>query len=152
MGLDPHADDQIAGGAAVLTGVALAAQGDGLAVVDPGGNGDGNGALFPLLAGAVTVFAGILDDLSGSVAGGTGPLALHGAEHSLLHRSYPTGPPAGGAGFCRRSFFCTGSVTFRTVFLPGNRNALFASEDRLLKGQRQVGIHVVSRNCGGTPL
>ena len=40
VGPDGDADEQVAGGAAVLAGVALAPEGDGLAVVDAGGDGD----------------------------------------------------------------------------------------------------------------
>ena len=40
MGRDGDADDQIAGRAAVAPAVALAPEGDGLAVVDAGGNVD----------------------------------------------------------------------------------------------------------------
>ena len=46
VGLHHHGDQQIAGGAAVLAGVALSPQGDGLAVVDAGGNGDLDGLAF----------------------------------------------------------------------------------------------------------
>ena len=68
VGPHHHGDQQVAGGAAVLAGVALAPQGDGLAVVDAGGDVDLDGLALAHRAGAAAVGTGLVDDLARAAA------------------------------------------------------------------------------------
>ena len=68
MGLYRNGDEQVAGRPAVSAGVALAAQGDGLAVVDAGGDIDLDGLAFAHCAGAAAIGAGLVNDPAGAAA------------------------------------------------------------------------------------
>ena len=137
-GLHPDVDDQIAGGAAVLAGVALAPEGDSLTVIDTGGDGHRDTALDLVVSGAVAVITGAVDDLAGAVAlgalcgGGVGEAAAAplDADH--------TGAPAVGAGVSGGTRLTAGAVTGLTGLSAGQLNGLLTAEGRLLKGDGQV--------------
>src|SRR5699024_1064871 len=95
-----HGDhqQQVAAGSAVAPGVALAPRGNGLPVVDAGGNRDLHGLPPPALAGAAAVLAGVGDDLAlaaAAGAGGGGGEHAHGGLPPLLDLA---GAVAVGAG------------------------------------------------------
>ena len=64
VGPDGDGDEKVARGAAVLPGVALTPDGDGLPVVDTGGDAGLDLALAADHAAAPAVLAGLLDDLA----------------------------------------------------------------------------------------
>lgn len=79
--------EQVAVDAAVLRGIALAAQCQHHLVGDAGGYGECHLAILALYACAVAILAFLGDDLARAVAGRTGGLSLHGAEYGLLYAS-----------------------------------------------------------------
>src|SRR5699024_1647550 len=79
MGPDGDGDQQVARRAAVLAGVALAPDGDGLAVVDAGGDAGLDGLFLPHHAAAPAVLAGLVDDAALAAALGAGG---GGGEHA----------------------------------------------------------------------
>ena len=101
MGLDMDRHDQVAGGTAVLPGIALAPQGDGLAVVDAGGDADRDPLGLFHAAAAAAGLAGGVDDLARPPAAGAGGSAGEGeAAGALLHPDH-AGAPAVGTGLRR---------------------------------------------------
>ena len=82
MGTDGDGDQQVAGGAAVDTSVALAPDGDGLAVVDARGDAGLDDLAAADGAAAVAVLAGLVDDLALAAALGAGGA---GGEHAHGH-------------------------------------------------------------------
>src|SRR5699024_10377753 len=128
---------QVAAGPAVAPGVALAPQGDGLPVVDAGGNRDLHGLPPPDLAGAAAVLAGVGDDLALAAAAGAG---CGGGEHA--HGGLPplldlTGAVAVGAGLRAGARRRAGAVAGLALLHPVQGDLLLAAEGRLLKGDGQ---------------
>src|SRR5699024_3999643 len=90
VGPDGDGDEEVAVLSAVAAGVALAPDGDGLAVVDAGGDGDLDGLAPADLAGAPAVLAGLVDDLAlaaAAGAGGGGGEDAHGGLAPLLYHA-----------------------------------------------------------------
>lgn len=102
--------EQVAVDAAVLRGVALAAQCQHHLVGDAGWYGESYLAILALYACAVAVRAFFGDDFTRAVAGRTGGLGLHGSEDGLLYASDDarTVTSLTGGGSC--AVFGAGSV------------------------------------------
>ena len=99
MGTHRHVNVQVARRAAVLSGVALAADIQHLVIVDSRGHSDLQGLAFPHPALAAAHVARLFDDLARAVAVVTGTAGLHHAERSPLIDPYLAGAVAGGTGF-----------------------------------------------------
>ena len=130
--MNPH--DQVAGGAAVLARVALAPQGDGLAVVDTGGDADGDPLGLFHAAAAAAGLAGAVDDLAGPPAAGAGGRWLEKAKPPVrcCTRTTPV-PLAVGAGLRRGPGLTAGAVAGLALLAAVQVDLLLAAEGGLLK-------------------
>ena len=138
MGLDLHGDQQIAGGAAVAACVALAPQGDGLAVVDTGGDIDLDGFALAGVAAALAVGAGLMDDLARAAALGAGGLTLHDAEGGALGLGDHACAPALGTHLRRGALGAAVAAASGTVLAALDGDLLLTAEGRLGKFHRQA--------------
>ena len=139
MRLDAYTDDQIAGGAAVLTGVALAPQGHCLTIINTVRNGNHNALLALDTAGTVTGLTGLVNDLTCAVTLAAGGGAGKGhATHALLD-SDSAGAPTLRAGLCGGACCTTASMTLVTVLGAGEVDLLLATESGLLKADGHAG-------------
>ena len=144
VGLHHHGDQQVAAGAAVLTGVALSPQGDGLAVVDTGGDVDLDGPALADAALAVTVGAGLVDDPAGAAALGAGG---GGGEHA--HGRLPPGldaaaAVAGGAHLRGSARGTAVALTGGALLAALHGELLLAAEGRLGKGDGDGGADALA--------
>lgn len=100
QGMGPHRylHLQIPCGTAVLSGVAFAADGDHLTVVDAGGNVDSHRRGLAHLAGTVAGLAGVIDDPATAMTAGTHRLGLKNAERRALLPAFLTGAVAHRTG------------------------------------------------------
>ena len=117
--------------------MALAAQGDGLAVVDAGGDVDGDRPLAAHLALAAALGAGVLHQLAGAAAAAAGGGGGHDAEGRALLYAHLTGAAAVGAGLRAGAGLAAGSAAVLAVLDAGDRDLLAAAECGLLKGDRE---------------
>ena len=137
MGPDGDGDEQIASGAAVFTGVALASDRDGLAVVNSGGDGGLDGLALADRPRAVAVLTGLVDDAALTAAFGAGG---GGGEHT--HGGLPpdldlAGAVAVGADL-RRGAGCAAAAAASLAALHAlHGDSLVAAEGRLFKADGQ---------------
>lgn len=137
QGMGPHRylHLQIPCGTAVLSGVALAADGDHLSVVNTGGDVDTDGGGFADLSGAAAGGTGFLDDLAPAMATGTDRLGLNHTEGGALLAAFLSRPAALGTGLGRCALGRTGPFAVGTGVDDVDRYLLFASKGRFVKGQ-----------------
>ena len=114
--------------------MALTAQGDGLAVVDAGGDVDRDGPLAAHLALAAAVGAGVLHQLAGAAAAAAGAGGSHDAEGRPLLDAHLAGAAAVGTGLRARAGLAARAAALLAVLDAGDRDLLAAAEGRLLKG------------------
>ena len=143
-----HRHHQIAVGAAVAACAALAADPQGLTVVDTGGDlhlGLEAAADFAL---ALAAGAGGLDDLAGAAAVGTDAVGLHGHAHEALLGADRAPAVAAQTGLHRASRFGAAAAAAVAVFNTGGGDLLFCAEGGLLKGDFHPLADVLTP-CGG---
>ena len=151
-GLDADAHDQIAGGTAVLTRVALAPDGDRLALVDAGGDVHLDAALFACHARAAAALAGAVDDLTRAPAPLAGGRAGKGKAAAAPLDAYHTGTPAVGAHLRRGPGLTAGAVAVLALLRAAKLDLLLAAKGGLLKGDGQVGPQALPPLGGAGPL
>ena len=117
--------------------MALAPQGDGLAVVDTGGDVHLNGPALADAAAAVTVGAGLVDDLAGAPALLAGSLALHDAKGRPLGLGHGAGAAAVGAHLRRGAVGAAVAFAGGAGFAAVHRHGFLAAEG----GLREVHGH-----------
>ena len=137
-------DDHVARGAAVRTGVALAAQCNVLVVVDTRGDLDLQRLAGTGLAGAAAGLAGVLDDGAASAAVRAGLLALHHAKRRALLGHDIAAATALGTGLGAGAGRAAVAVAVRAGLLTVQRDLFGAAVGGLLKGQDDVGLNVMA--------
>ena len=139
-----HVDEQIAGGAAVCAGVAVALAGDGLPVVDAGGDLHGHLVLAADAAHTAAGLAGLVDDLARAAALGAGGGGLHRAEGGALGGAHGAAALAVGADLRRRAGGAAVALAVGALLHAGSGDLLFATEGRLLKGDVHAHAHALA--------
>ena len=139
-----HADEQIAGRAAVHAAVALAVQRDGLAVVDTGGDGHADLVLTADAAHTAAGLAGLVDDLARAAAFRTRRGGLRHAEGRALGGTYGAAALAVGADLGRRAGGAAGALAVGALLHAADRDLFLAAEGRLLKGYVHAGAQIVA--------
>ena len=137
MGPDGDGDKQVPGGAAVLPGVALAPDGNGLAVVDARGYAGLNGLALADRARAPAFPAGLVDNLplaAAAGAGGRGGEDPHGRLPPDLDRS---GAMAVRADLRGGPLSAAAALAAGAGLQPLHGDGLLTAEGRLLKAEDQ---------------
>ena len=140
VGTDGDGHVQVAGGAAVHAGAALAVQDDALAVGDAGGHLDVGRALDALDARAAAGGALVGDDFAGAAAGGAGP----GDEHEAALGPDLAGALAGRAGLGLGAGLGAGAAAGGAGLLAVELKGLFAAHGRFLKGELELVLQVLA--------
>ena len=138
MGLHHHGNQQIAVGAAVLAGMALTAQGNGLAVVDAGRDVDLHGLALACASAAVTVGTGLMDDFARPAALAADSLGLHHAKGRALRLRYRAAAVAVGADLRRCAGRTAAALTGGALLAALNGDLLLAAESRFNKVHRHA--------------
>ena len=112
----------------------LAPEGDGLAVVDAGGNGDLHGLAPPDLTAAAAVLAGGVHDLALAAAAGAGAGGGEDAHGSLPPLLDLAAAVAVGAGLRIGTRSRAAAVAGVALLHPLQGDLLLTAEGRLLKG------------------
>ena len=152
VGPHHHGNQQVAAGAAVGACVALAPQGDGLAVVDTGGDVHLNGPALANAAAAVTVGAGLVNDLAGAPALLAGALALHDAKGRPLGLGHGAGAVAIGAHLRRGAVGAAVALTGGAGLAAVHRHGFFAAEGRLREVYGDAGPDALAPAGAVAPL
>jgi hypothetical protein len=137
-------DQQVASGAAVAAGVALALHGYGLAVVYAGGYVHAELAVAAHIGLALAGRAGLVDYLAGAAALRAGALGLHHAEGGALRRADAAGAVAVRADLGRRAGRAARAVAVRALLHLGDVYLLLAAEGRLLKADGDRGAQALA--------
>ena len=132
-----NGDQQVAGRAAVLSGVALTPDGDGLAVVDTGWDAGLDGFALAYRACAVAVLAGLVDDLALAAALGTGGAGGEHAHGGLSPYLDLTAAVAVRADLRRGAGGAAVAVAGAALLHTIHGNFFFAAESRFLKTDGQ---------------
>ena len=145
-GMRPHRHGhmEVAGRAAVGTGVAAASHRKHLSVVDAGRHGNLQVAGAADASLSRTGRAGILDDPAGAAAALAGALRLHLAEGRALDLRHAAPPVAGRTGDRRRAFSGSAAAAVGTAFHDGHADGFLTALGRLLEGEVEVGLGVRS--------
>ena len=126
---------EVAGGAALVAGFAFAGDAQAVAVVNAGGDVDGEGFGAFDAAGAATFGAGFFDDFACAVAGGAG---LHHLDETADGGAHLAAAAAGGAG----DFFGAGLGTRAVAGVAGlefaDGDVFFAAADGFFEGELEV--------------
>ena len=139
VGTDGDGHVQVAGGAAVHAGAALAVQDDALAVGDAGGHLDVGRALDALDARAAAGGALVGDDFTGAAAGGAGT----GDEHEAALGPDLAGALAGRASLGLGAGLGAGAAAGGAGLLAVELKRLFAAHGRFLKGELELVLQVL---------
>ena len=137
-------DDHVARGAAVRTGVALAAQRNVLVVVDTRGDLDLQRLAGTGLAGTAAGLAGVLDDGAASAAVRAGLLALHHTKRRALLGHDIAAATALGTGLGAGAGRTAVAAAVRAGLLTVQRDLFGAAVGGLLKGQDHIGLNVMA--------
>ena len=145
-GVRAHDDghQQIACRAAVGPRVAAAGLGDGLPVVDAGGDVDLHLVLTADAAHAPAGLAGLVDDFAGAAALGAGGARLHHAEGRALVDRDMARALAVRADLRRRAGGAARALAVRAALDAADRDLLLAAEGGLLEADVQRGAQVVA--------
>lgn len=144
VGPDGDKDDEVAGGAAMFSLIAGAADGHSLSVVDTGGNFDGD--FFPFVDHAFSAAgaAGLIDELTGAAAAGASLLSCHNAEGGPALHVDDAGAAAIGASFWLGAVGAAGTVTVGAIFESFHVDLFFAAIDCVHKVDCKVSADTVA--------
>ena len=134
MGTDGDADEQIAGGTAVAARAALPPEGHGLAVVNAGGNTDGDLALLADTAGTAAVLTGLMDQFALAAALGTGGGGGKGESPATPLDADGTAAVAVGADLRCGAGGAAAALAGIAVLGAAEGDLLLAAEGGLLEG------------------
>ena len=137
-------DQQVARGAAVAAGVALALHGYGLAVVYAGGYVHTELAVAAHVGLALAGRAGLVDYLARAAALRAGALGLHHAEGGALRSADAAGAVAVRADLGRSAGRAARAVAVRALLHLGDVDLLLAAEGRLLKADGDRGAQALA--------
>ena len=135
MGRHVDAHDQVAGGTAVAAHIALAPDGNGLAIVDACRDLHADLLGLPQAAAAAAGLAGLVDDLALAPAVGTDGAGGHGAEHGPLLHAHLTGAVALGADLGCGTLGAAGAATGVAGLNVLDGDLLLTAEGGLLQSQ-----------------
>ena len=148
MAAHAHRHKQIACGAAVASGVAEPAQGDGLPVVDTGGNVYLDAARAAHLALAFAGRARLMDDLACAAAAGARLLRLHHAERRARRARDGTAALAVGADLGGRALGAAGALALVAGLDLHNVQLAADAEAGLLKADLHLGADILTAHGG----
>ena len=148
MGPHRHLNLQIPRRAAVDAGVALAADGDDLPVVNAAGYVDADGHRLAHLPASRAGGAGAFDNFALAVAAGAGGLGLNNPDGGALLPPLLAGAVAVRAGLDRRALFRPAASAVAAGAGQLHRHLLFAAFGRLFKRDNHRGRHIAAAPGG----
>ena len=124
--------------------MALSPQGDGLPVVDTGGDIDLNGTPFTDTALTVAVRTGLMDDLAGAAALGAGRCGGKHAHGRLPPHLHIAGAVTGGTHLRRGTRSAAVALTGGALLAALHGNLLLAAESRLGEADGHAGADALA--------